>query len=223
MAKLSDLKALLAASPPARRRATHVLTETVAATVKNVGSLGEKALGADLDLARTFADVAPLAAGNRARVTKAPASTSPVKRLADEADALAASRRGSDNSPAAWDVGLEIDSEQTFRRSGLGADVVSKLRRGHWAVQAELDLHWHTRHEAHAALGVFLAEARSHGWRCVRIIHGKGLSSKNREPVLKGKVRRWLTLRDEVLAYCEAPRHSGGSGAVLVLLTAPSV
>ena len=89
-------------------------------------------------------------------------------------------------------------------------------------MQAELDLHRHTIEQAHAALAVFLAEARSHGWRCVRIIHGKGLSSPNREPVLKGKVRRWLTLRKEVLAYCEAPRHSGGSGAVLVLLTAPS-
>jgi DNA-nicking Smr family endonuclease len=223
MAKLSDLKALLAASPRATPKATRAASKTAGAAVENTGAVVEKVVVADLDLAHTFADVAPLASGNRARLARAPASTSPVKRLADEADALAASRRGLDNSPAAWDVGLEIESEQTFRRSGLGADVVSKLRRGHWAVQAELDLHSHTRDEAHAALAVFLAEARSHGWRCVRIIHGKGLSSKNREPVLKGKVRRWLTLRDEVLAYCEAPRHSGGSGAVLVLLKAPSL
>jgi DNA-nicking Smr family endonuclease len=54
--------------------------------------------------------------------------------------------------------------------------------------------------------------------RCVRIVHGKGLGSRNREPVLKGKVRKWLTLRDEVLAFCQAPAPQGGSGAVLVLL-----
>jgi DNA-nicking Smr family endonuclease len=52
----------------------------------------------------------------------------------------------------------------------------------------------------------------------VRIVHGKGLGSKNREPVLKAKLRAWLTPRDEVLAYCQAPAAEGGSGALLVLL-----
>jgi len=54
-------------------------------------------------------------------------------------------------------------------------------------------------------------------------VHGKGLGSPNREPVLKNKVRRWLAQRDDVLAYCEAPRHAGGGGAVLVLLKSPSI
>jgi DNA-nicking Smr family endonuclease len=54
--------------------------------------------------------------------------------------------------------------------------------------------------------------------RCVRIVHGKGLGSRNREPVLKGKLRKWLALRDEVLAFCQAPAAEGGSGAALVLL-----
>ena len=67
----------------------------------------------------------------------------------------------------------------------------------------------------------FLLDARSRGWRCVRIIHGKGLSSPNREPVLKSKVRRWLTQWESVLAYCEAPHHGGGGGAVIVLLKSP--
>jgi DNA-nicking Smr family endonuclease len=52
----------------------------------------------------------------------------------------------------------------------------------------------------------------------VRIVHGKGLGSRHREPVLKGKLRKWLAVRDEVLAYCQAPSAQGGSGAVLVLL-----
>jgi len=221
MAKLSDLKTLLAGVPRAKRAVTADTAGPASATIDSAVRTAKTA-AADLDLAHAFADVAPLASGNRARHAKVPTSTSPAKRLADEADALAASRHGLDASPGAWDVGQEIEPEQTFRRAGLGADIVSKLRRGHWAVQAELDLHWHTSDQAHAALVLFLAEARSHGWRCVRVIHGKGLSSPNREPVLKGKVRRWLAHRNEVLAYCEATRHGGGSGAVMVLLMAPS-
>jgi DNA-nicking Smr family endonuclease len=99
--------------------------------------------------------------------------------------------------------------------------VLVRLRRGHWSVQGELDLHRLTSSEAHDALADFLFDARGRGLRCVRVIHGKGLSSPNREPVLKSKVRRWLSQWDEVLAYCEAPRHGGGGGAVIVLLKAP--
>jgi DNA-nicking Smr family endonuclease len=96
--------------------------------------------------------------------------------------------------------------------------VLRKLRRGHWIVQAELDLHGLTRTEAHEAVAGFLREALRRARRCVRIVHGKGLGSKNREPVLKGKVRVWLAQRDDVLAFCQAPAAQGGSGAMLVLL-----
>jgi len=85
-------------------------------------------------------------------------------------------------------------------------------------VQGTLDLHQHTQEQARGALAEFLAEGRRLGWRCVRIVHGKGLSSPNREPVLKARVRKWLQLRDEVLAYCEPRPHAGGGGAVVVLL-----
>jgi len=68
------------------------------------------------------------------------------------------------------------------------------------------------------AVAVFLRASAAHGLRCVRIVHGKGLGSKNREPVLKAKLRKWLPPRDEVLAFCQAPAVHGGSGAVLVLL-----
>jgi DNA-nicking Smr family endonuclease len=103
-------------------------------------------------------------------------------------------------------------------RPGLRTDVASKLRRGHWAVQAELDLHGLIVDEAHDALSDFIVAARARQFRCVRVIHGKGLTSPGKEPVLKGKVRRWLAHWDEVLAYTEAPRHAGGGGAMLVLL-----
>jgi len=81
-----------------------------------------------------------------------------------------------------------------------------------------IDLHGMTVDEAHDSLADFLLDARGRGFRCVRVIHGKGLTSRNREPVLKGKVRRWLSQWDDVLAYCEAPPHAGGSGAVVALL-----
>jgi DNA-nicking Smr family endonuclease len=64
----------------------------------------------------------------------------------------------------------------------------------------------------------FLRHCRARRFRCVRIVHGKGLGSRNREPVLKGKLRKWLALRDEVLGFCQAPASDGGAGAVLVLL-----
>ena len=142
----------------------------------------------------------------------------PRQSLADERDALQASRYGSEPAPQAWDIGQEIEGEQTFLRRGLGTDVLTGLRRGRWVVQAEHDLHGMTSDEAHDSLADFLLEVRGRGLRCVRVIHGKGLTSRNREPVLKGKVRRWLSHYDDVLAYCEAPRHAGGAGAVVVLL-----
>jgi DNA-nicking Smr family endonuclease len=54
----------------------------------------------------------------------------------------------------------------------------------------------------------------------VRIIHGKGLGSKNREPVLKAKIKTWLARYEDVLAYCQAPDRDGGAGATLMLLRA---
>ena len=95
-----------------------------------------------------------------------------------------------------------------------------KLRRGHWVIQNELDLHGMRSDEARAALAEFLRNADKRGLRCVRVIHGKGLGSVNKEPVLKGKVRNWLAQKAEVIAFCQARAADGGSGALLVLLKA---
>jgi DNA-nicking Smr family endonuclease len=216
MAKLSELKALLATA----RKAAPVSTPPPAAAVRTVAH--PKPADAEVDLSQAFADVEPLRSRNRAPVVRARPASLPAKRLADEAEALAMSKHGVEPSPATWDVGQELEAEQTFLRKGLAGDVLARLRRGHWSVQGELDLHRLNRDEARDALADFINDARNYGWRCVRVVHGKGLSSPNREPVLKAKVRRWLTQRDEVLAYCEAPRHAGGAGAVLVLLKASS-
>ncbi len=213
LAKLSDLKTLLA--PGSKRKAPTARAGVAPPPRANAGPDVPA-----VALEQAFADVTPLPPANRARLAGPKPSPRPAQLLADEAAALDASKFGHEPSPASWDVGQEHDAHQTFLRRGLGTDVLAKLRRGHWVVQSEIDLHGMTTIEAHDALADFLDDARNHGWRCVRVIHGKGLSSPNREPVLKGKVRRWLAHWDDVLAYCEAQRHAGGSGAVLVLLKA---
>ena len=214
MAKLSDLKALMAEAA--------AKAETKAArTSKPLSKAPQPSRAAEeVSLAQAFADVTPLAPGNRVSRVETKPVPSPAQRLADESAALAASRNGTEPSPASWDIGQEFEGSQTFVRRGIGPDVLAKLRRGHWVVQSEIDLHRMTASEARIALADFLAGARARGWRCVRVVHGKGLTSPGREPVLKGKTRTWLAQWDHVLAYCEAPRHSGGSGAVIVLLKA---
>jgi DNA-nicking Smr family endonuclease len=211
MAKLSDLKTLVEAG-----RAKRARTAPNAAAPRRVAA--SKHADGDIDLSAAFADVERLPPPRRARVAIAPPAPVPRQRIADEADALLASKFGAEPAPHRWEAGQEQDVEQTYVRKGLGTDVLAKLRRGHWAVQAEIDLHGHTSDEAHDALADFLLEARAHRLRCVRVIPGKGLTSPGREPVLKGKVRRWLAHWDEVLAFAEAPQHAGGGGAVLVLL-----
>ena len=103
-------------------------------------------------------------------------------------------------------------------RDGLARQVLRKLRRGHWVVELSLDLHGMNRIEAALSVAEFLRRCALKRARCIRIVHGKGLGSRNREPVLKGKLRGWLSVRDEVLAFCQAPATQGGGGAVLVLL-----
>ena len=172
--------------------------------------------------AALFGEVEPLAAPPRSRSRPVPPTPHPRQRTADDDAALAASRIATNPSPMSWDVGLDIEGAQSFVRAGLNPDLLRKLRRGEWVVQGALDLHRHTQEQARIALGEFLSLARRQGWRCVRIVHGKGLSSPNREPVLKARVRKWLQQRDDVLAYCEPRPHAGGGGAVNVLL-APQV
>ncbi|MFN2348941.1 MAG: Smr/MutS family protein [Thioalkalivibrio sp.] len=113
---------------------------------------------------------------------------------------------------------IQPGDELLFARPGLQRSVYRKLRRGQFRLDAELDLHGMTTAEARQALAVFLAEARDARWRCVRVIHGKGLRSSNRGPVLKGHVAHWLSQRDEVLAFSSARPADGGTGAVYVLL-----
>ena len=113
---------------------------------------------------------------------------------------------------------LDTDDALSFRRRGVGLDVVRKLRRGVWVLPGELDLHGLRRDEARERLGAFLRDAAKNGKRCVRVVHGKGLGSPGREPVLKVKVKSWLMQRSEVLAFTHARPADGGHGALIVLL-----
>jgi DNA-nicking Smr family endonuclease len=140
----------------------------------------------------------------------------PVQSLLDGHDTIAESLDGDLPSEQSAETG----QESSYLRAGLGRDVLRKLRRGHWVVQDVVDLHGLNRQEARLSLAEFLRACLRRGLRCVRVVHGKGLRSPGKEPVLKGKVRVWLLKRDEVLAFCEAPENQGGSGALLVLLKA---
>ena len=115
---------------------------------------------------------------------------------------------------------LESGEELLYLRTGQSPDVLSKLRRGFWVVQAQIDLHGLISDEAREYVAEFLGICKKRNIRCVRIVHGKGLGSRNREPVLKHKLRNWLMQKDEVIAYAQAKPEDGGSGAVIVLLKA---
>jgi len=113
---------------------------------------------------------------------------------------------------------LETGEELLYCRPGLQHSVLRKLRRGHYSVGAELDLHGMRVAEARQALSYFLQQALISDTRVVRIVHGKGNGSLNKQPVLKGKVNHWLRQRIEVLAFCSARPVDGGTGAIYVLL-----
>jgi DNA-nicking Smr family endonuclease len=236
MAKLSDLKKLVDearavapaptnTAPPATKAAKVTAPKPplparpAAPAISPKRALAaQKHAAGDVDLTQAFADVQRLPPSTRRKHAPPRPAPIPAQRIADERAALEASKYGDKPAPDSWEIGQELEGEQTFLRRGLGTDILSKLRRGHWSVRGELDLHGLNSEEARAVLADFLFAARQHGDRCVRVIHGKGLTSPNREPVLKGKVRRWLAQWDDVLAYCEAPQHAGGGGAVLILL-----
>lgn len=113
---------------------------------------------------------------------------------------------------------LPTDPQLNYTRPGIGPDVTRKLRQGHWKTQADIDLHGMRIEAARDALSRFIREAQKHGLRCVRVVHGKGLSSPGQTPVLKAKVHSWLVQKHEVLAFVQARPSDGGAGALVVLL-----
>ncbi len=113
---------------------------------------------------------------------------------------------------------LETGEELLFTRAGIQHSIFEKLRRGHFSVDAELDLHGFIVREARKAVADFLRWCQVRNVRCARIVHGKGYNSWQKQPILKCKLNGWLRQRDEVLAFCSARPMDGGTGAVYVLI-----
>lgn len=169
----------------------------------------------DKDLfVKAAGSVKPLPEKRKAHLKKEPPQPIPVQRQRDEQAVL---REAISDE---FDVStlLETDEHLSFRRPGIGPDVTRKLRQGYWSIQRELDLHGLRSDEAREALGAFIREARKHGIRCVRVVHGKGLGSPGKTPVLKSRVHSWLVQKNEVLAFVQAKPAEGGAGALVVLL-----
>jgi DNA-nicking Smr family endonuclease len=170
---------------------------------------------ADRDLFRQAAgQVQPLAAPPKAPLQTAKPQPLPIQRQRDEQAALQEALSDEFDSSTL----LDTDEHLSYRRPGVGPDVTRKLRRGDWAIQAQVDLHGLRTDEARERLGQFIREAHKQGLRCVRVVHGKGLGSPGKTPVLKGRVQGWLAQKKEVLAFVQARPAEGGAGALVVLL-----
>jgi len=131
-------------------------------------------------------------------------------------DNLEVLKESLDISPG--DLLVESGDELSFRRAGVQDAVLRKLRRGQFRVEAELDLHGLTVAQAKIELRDFLLNAQRSGMRCIRIIHGKGLRSGHRGPVLKHTANALLQKTAAVLAFSSARPVDGGTGAIYVLL-----
>ena len=158
-------------------------------------------------------DVDPLPEGKRKDLPKARPAPLPRQTRRDEAAALQESL-----GPFSPEDAMETGEELLFVRPGVSRQTLRKMRKGPWVVEDQIDLHGLDRHTALSETNEFLRKAKQRGLRCVRIVHGKGLGSKNRTSVLKAKVRHWLMQTEAVLAFTQARGADGGAGAVIVLL-----
>lgn len=205
---LQDLKAIRARLADSQARAAEEAAARAAAASQ---ARAEQNL-----FARAVGPAQPLRPHGRVVHAPVPPPTAPRQRERDEQAVL----REAISDEIDTSTLLHTDERLSFRRPGIGPDVPPKLRRGHWAVQAQIDLHGLRTEQAREALGQFLREAQRAGLRCVRVVHGKGLGSPGRAPVLKSKVQGWLIQKQEVLAFAQARPLEGGAGALMVLLAA---
>lgn len=149
----------------------------------------------------------------RAAVASLPPKNKP-KEITSMAEAMQEMEQWSDEFDATL---MEEEDAASYAVKGSSPDLLTKLRKGQWPVQAYLDLHGMQRDQARTALADFLRRSKLARLRSVCIIHGKGINS--RQPaVLPGKVRSWLSQSELVQAFCPANAKDGGDGALHVLL-----
>ncbi len=113
---------------------------------------------------------------------------------------------------------IEQGETLSYLKPSNAPNLLRKLKRGQFSLAASLDLHGMTIDEARSHISAFFSEQRREVRCCVRIVHGKGNRSAKQIPVLKRMVNHWLPQRDDVIAFCSAPPHDGGTGAIYVLL-----
>ncbi len=166
------------------------------------------------EFARAMRGVRRLEYEERATHRRSRPATAAMTRSARQ-EVLRESLMGSDDGPDALE---QLGEEVSYRRPSLPERTFRRLRRGRYRIEGETDLHGLTVEQARMQLRYFVAEAVAKGLGCVRVIHGKGLRSGPRGPVLKTCVQRWLAQWDDVLAFVSARARDGGSGAVYVLL-----
>ena len=158
-------------------------------------------------------DVKPVTTGNKRQPDKKPPT-------------IAAKMQHSDNQAVMRELMedfqdvdlLETGEHLAWTAPGIQRSELKKLKSGKYAIQSELDLHGLTREQAKSAVTEFIREARAKELRCVRIIHGRGRKNPEQAPVLKRAIDAWLSHHKQVLAYCSAREHDGGTGAVYVML-----
>ena len=163
---------------------------------------------------RAVGSVKPIPDGRRVLLNRERPAPVAVHRQRDEQAALREAL--SDEFDAS--TLLDTDEHLSFRRPSIGLEVTRKLRKGEWRIQRDIDLHGLRTDAAREALGAFICEACRQGLRCVRVVHGKGLGSPGKTPVLKSRVHGWLVQKNEVLAFVQARPAQGGAGALVVLL-----
>jgi DNA-nicking Smr family endonuclease len=203
---LSDLLPLRHAL---QARAAQAQAEAAAARLREEQAERERRL---FELA--VGPVQPLRVARRVQHAPEPLKPYPFQRLLDEQSVM----REALSDDFDVETLLHTDELLSYRVPRLGPDVVRKLREGRWSIQRQLDLHGLRTDEAREALGRFIREAHHAGLRCVRVVHGKGLGSPGRTPVLKSRVHRWLVQKHEVMAFVQARPADGGAGALVVLL-----
>lgn len=221
----AEIEAPRPAPQPRPRRAANAVEETPAPAAKaNPLDLPKHWFDGEQPLARGSDESvlrAALQGINPIRHTRIELETPkprphPIQHERDEQAALAESIY----APTPLELRLEGGDELYYLKEGTPRSVLRDLRRGRWVVEAQIDLHGATRDQARDILAEAMAQWRKRGVRTVRIIHGKGLGSPGKDPVLKKLVAGWLMNYDDVVAYCQARVHDGGAGALIVLLRA---
>jgi DNA-nicking Smr family endonuclease len=211
--KLAELKAAMTPAPASRFSKAPTPAPPVEPTRK---TLSDEEL-----FLREVEGVAPIPRRESdTRVSSPPAPERPkLTRASEDAEVLAA-LADLCGGEGTFDIS---DTDEYIEGVAPGIDrrLLRRLRNGDFAVQAHVDLHGLTRDEAKARVARFIEESRRAGRRCVLIVHGRGLHSKDQIPVLKEAVRVWLErgpVARTVLAFATAKPHDGGAGAVYVLL-----